>query len=124
RDRVREVASTEHLDAVEFADVGLELGDTPAGAVLLSSPGCAPCVQVRRVLTELGRRHPGFCWVEVAAADHLALTERLSVRRVPTVLVVDRAGRLLARAGGVPSLDALGEVVATAGGTEHVLPFR
>lgn len=124
RDRVRRMASTEPRDGVELAAVGLDLGDAPAGAVLLSSSGCAPCVQVRRVLAEVGGHHPGFRWVEVDAADHLELAERLAVRRVPTVLVVDRSGRLLARAGGVPSAAALGDVVATAGGTTSVLPFR
>jgi thiol-disulfide isomerase/thioredoxin len=95
-----------HLDAV-----GLDLDGAAAGAVLLGSPTCAPCVQVERVLGELAADRPDFRWVKVDAADHLELTEAHKVLRVPTLLVVDGDRRLLARTSGVPARDDLAAVL-------------
>jgi thiol-disulfide isomerase/thioredoxin len=95
-----------HLDAV-----GLDLDGAAAGAVLLGSPTCAPCVTVERILGELAADRPGFRWVKVGAADHLELTEAHKVLRVPTLLVVDGDRRLLARTSGVPAHDDLAAVL-------------
>jgi thiol-disulfide isomerase/thioredoxin len=95
-----------HLDAV-----GLDLDGAAAGAVLLGSPTCAPCVHVERVLGELAADRPDFRWVKVDAADHLDLTEAHKVLRVPTLLVIDRDRRLLARTSGVPARDDLAAVL-------------
>jgi thiol-disulfide isomerase/thioredoxin len=95
-----------HLDAV-----GLDLDGAAAGAVLLGSPTCAPCVTVERILGELAADRPGFRWVKVDAADHLELTEAHKVLRVPTLLVVDGDRRLLARTSGVPAHDDLAAVL-------------
>jgi thiol-disulfide isomerase/thioredoxin len=96
----------DHLDAL-----GLDLSGASRGAVLLGSPTCTPCVQVKRVLTELASRREGFRWVYADAADHLALTEEHRVLRVPTLFVVDASGRILARTSGVPDADALARVL-------------
>lgn len=98
--------ASDHLDAV-----GLDLTGADAGAVLLGSPTCTPCVAVERVLRELTEDRPGFRWVKVDAADHLPLTEAHRVLRVPTLLVVARDGRLLARTSGVPAADDLAAVL-------------
>jgi thiol-disulfide isomerase/thioredoxin len=95
-----------HLDAL-----GLDLRGSVAGAVLLGSPTCTPCVQVKRVLTELVTQRDGFRWVYADAADHLALTEEHRVMRVPTLFVLDPSGRILARTSGVPHLDDLRRVL-------------
>lgn len=109
--RTRSDPDAPGLDGGELDAVGLDLDGADAGAVLLSSSTCAPCVQVRRVLAELTSERAGFRWVDVDAADHLDLAERHAVRRVPTVLVVAPSGRLLARAGGVPSASELRRVL-------------
>lgn len=95
-----------HLDAV-----GLDLADAEAGAVLLGSPTCTPCVAVERILGELSATRPDFRWVKVDAADHLELTEAHNVMRVPTLLVVDGERRLLARTSGVPDAADLAAVL-------------
>jgi thiol-disulfide isomerase/thioredoxin len=102
--------AADHLDAV-----GLDLAGADAGAVLLGSPTCTPCVAVERVLRELSADRPGFRWVKVDAADHLALTEAHKVLRVPTLLVVDGDRRLLARTSGVP---VAGDLAAVLDGDE------
>lgn len=96
----------DHLDAL-----GLDLRGASAGAVLLGSPTCAPCVQVKRVLAQLAAEHDGFRWVYADAADHLALTDEHRVMRVPTLFVVDPAGRVLARTSGVPDIAELRAVL-------------
>lgn len=95
-----------HLDAV-----GLDLADAEAGAVLLGSPTCTPCVAVERILGELSASRPDFRWVKVDAADHLELTEAQGVMRVPTLLLVDGERRLLARTSGVPDAADLAAVL-------------
>jgi thiol-disulfide isomerase/thioredoxin len=106
RGRVRVATSgrvaPHHLDAV-----GLDLTDAEVGAVLLGSPTCAPCTAVKRVLDRLATERTGLRWVDVDVADHLEVAEAHGVLRVPTLLVVDRDGRLLARAQGVPSAEDL-----------------
>lgn len=110
--RVRHVADdATRVSADHLADVGLDLAGADAGAVLLGSPTCTPCVAVERVLAELSASRPGFRWVKVDAADHLDLTEAHKVLRVPTLLVVDGDRRLLARTSGVPATGDLAAVL-------------
>jgi thiol-disulfide isomerase/thioredoxin len=110
--RVRAVAvDAPRVDAGHLDAVGLDLDGAAAGAVLLCSPTCAPCATVERILGELAADRPGFRWVKVDAADHLELTEAHKVLRVPTLLVVDRDRRLLARTSGVPARDDLAAVL-------------
>ena len=97
-----EVLVADHLDAL-----GLDLRGASAGAVLLGSPTCAPCVQVKRVLSDLEDERDGFRWVYADAADHLALTAEHRVLRVPTLFVLEPTGRILARTSGVPDGDEL-----------------
>ena len=98
--------ATDHLDAV-----GLDLSGVSAGAVLLGSPTCTPCVAVKQVLGELEAERPGFRWVYADAADHLDLAEAHRILRVPTLLVVGQGGRILARTSGVPQADDLRRVL-------------
>jgi thiol-disulfide isomerase/thioredoxin len=99
------------LDAGELDAVGLDPRGVDAVALLLGSPTCAPCVTVKRVLTELAAARPGFRWSYVDAADHPQLVARHRVRRVPTLLLLDRHGRLLARTSGVPTRHDLAAVL-------------
>jgi hypothetical protein len=55
------------------------------------------------VLGEVAERTPGVRHVELDAEQHLDLVRRLDVLRTPTVLVLDGAGRVVARSSGVPS---------------------
>jgi thiol-disulfide isomerase/thioredoxin len=95
-----------HLDAV-----GLDLVGADAGAILLGSPTCTPCESVRQVLGELESERPGFRWAYADAADHLDLAAEQRVMRVPTLLVVEPSGRILARTSGVPLAEDLRRVL-------------
>lgn len=79
---------------------------TPRGerATLLqfSSAFCAPCRATRRVLGEVAGVVPGVVHVELDAEHHLELVRELGVLRTPTTLILDAAGREIARAAGAP----------------------
>lgn len=95
-----------HLDAV-----GLDLSGVAVGALLLGSPTCTPCTAVKRVLRDLETDRDDFTWVYADAAAHLDLAEAHRVLRVPTLFLVDREGRVLARTSGVPSAADLRHVL-------------
>lgn len=121
--RVRPVADTvTEISAGHLADVGLDLDGAAAGAILLGSPTCAPCVAVERVLADLSASRPGFRWVKVDAADHLDLADAHRVLRVPTLLVLDGDRRLLARTSGVPAAGDLATVIDTTGAADDADP--
>ena len=98
----------------ELASVGLN-GHGSVRALLLGSPTCAPCEQVKRILGEVEEERPDFRWVEVDAGDHLDLTRSHRVMRVPTLFVLDREGRIVARTSGVPARHDLIRIVDRTG---------
>lgn len=102
------------FDTDQLRRVGLDRDDAEAVALLLGSPTCAPCVTVRRILTEVAAERPAFHWAYADAADHLDLVEQHRVMRVPTLFVLDPSGRVLVRTSGVPVKDDL--LAALAGG--------
>lgn len=97
-------------------DLGAPLGER-ATLVAFSSAFCQPCRATRRVLDQVSSQVPGVSHVEIDAESHLDLVRRLGVRRTPTVLVLDAAGRIVRRASGQPRpadvVAALGAVVRT-----------
>lgn len=88
---------------------GLGLGTAHPGpqAVLFGTPTCAPCDTVKGLLTDVAGERADFRWHYVDAAARLDLADRHGVRRVPTLLVLDQQGTLVARASGVPDRAAL-----------------
>ena len=86
-----------------------------ATLVQFSTEFCAPCQAARRVLDEAARSVPGVAHVEVDAAARTDLVQRFGVRRTPTVLVLDRAGRVVRRASGVPAAADVRSALARAG---------
>lgn len=81
-----------------------ELGER-ATLVQFSSAFCAPCRATRVVLGGIAEREAGVVHLEVDAEKHLALVRALDVRRTPTTLILDAAGRELGRAAGAPRRD-------------------
>lgn len=82
------------------------LGSTAGERVTLlqfSSAFCAPCRATRAVLHGVADRVPGVVHVEIDAEQHLAVVRRLEVLATPTTLLLDAAGREVARAAGQPS---------------------
>ena len=82
-------------------DLGAPLGER-ATLVQFSTAFCQPCRATRRVLADVSATVPGVAHVEVDAESQLDLVRRLDVRRTPTVLVLDAAGRVVRRASGQP----------------------
>lgn len=102
-----------------LAAVGLDAVAGNGAALLLGSPTCAPCVTVKRVLAEVADEHESFRWVYADAADHLDIAEAHHVMRVPTLFVIDRRGRILARTSGVPAKRDLLRVLENRGRLEE-----
>ncbi|MEV7783720.1 thioredoxin family protein [Kitasatospora sp. NPDC088351] len=96
------------------AELGESLGER-ATLVQFSTAFCQPCRATRRVLAEVAGMVGGVAHVELDAEARLELVRRLDVLRTPTVLVLDRDGRVVRRAAGLPRkadvIAALGEAV-------------
>ena len=107
RDRVRVVAGP--ASAVTGSDGGPH-------ALLFGSPTCAPCETVKVLLREVADERDDFRWEYVDAADDLERARTHGVRRVPTLLVRDAEGTVVARSGGVPGRAELAAAVALAAG--------
>lgn len=96
------------------AQLGAELGER-ATLVQFSSAFCQPCRATRRTLADVAAMVEGVAHVEIDAEEHLALVRELEIRVTPTVLVLDRSGRIVRRAAGQPRradvIAALGRAV-------------
>jgi len=83
----------------------LPAGDPTGGAVTLlhfTSATCVPCRQVRAVCADLVQDLADVRHVEVDADTHLDAVRSLDIWRLPTLLIVDRRGRVARRTVGVP----------------------
>jgi thiol-disulfide isomerase/thioredoxin len=88
-------------DVLTAAQIGGDLGER-ATLVQFSSAFCQPCRATRLVLADVAGIVPGVTHVEIDAEAHLDLVRSVDVTRTPTVLVLDRTGRIRRRATGVP----------------------
>ena len=83
-----------------------ELGDgirfgSAATLVQFSTAICASCPATRRLLGELAKA-AGVAHVDVDVTDNLDLAARFGILQTPTTLLLDGAGRQVARIGGPP----------------------
>jgi thiol-disulfide isomerase/thioredoxin len=112
--RLRSRAPGPAAPRLTSSDLGAALGPR-ATLVQFSTAFCQPCRAARRVLDEVAGMVEGVAHVEVDAESRLDLVRRLDIMRTPTVLVLDRDGGIVRRAGGVPRkadvIGALGEVL-------------
>ncbi len=99
--RPRGARSAADLPRLTAADLGHDLGER-ATLVQFSTAFCQPCRATRRVLADVSRDVEGVTHIEIDAESRLELVRRLQVRRTPTVLVLDAAGRVVRRASGQP----------------------
>jgi thioredoxin-like negative regulator of GroEL len=105
----RVVAVTRAPDSGRF---DLE-GQRVPRAILFGSATCAPCDTVKTLLREVESEQADFAWAYVDAAEQLELADAHRVRRVPTLLVLDLDGAVVARTSGVPDRNALRAALAT-----------
>jgi thiol-disulfide isomerase/thioredoxin len=93
-------------DALDALPGGASFGDR-ATLVQFSTAFCQPCRATRQVLASVAALVPGVRHVEIDAESHLELVRELGIAGTPTVLVVDAAQRIVRRASGVPSREAV-----------------
>ena len=105
-------------DRLTAEDIGGPLGER-ATLVQFSTSFCAPCRATRQLLARVSGQVDGVRHVEVDAEARLELVRRLDVRRTPTVLVLDRTGRVVRRASGQPRY---ADVVAAVGSAVEAHP--
>jgi thiol-disulfide isomerase/thioredoxin len=92
---------------------GTEYG-TRATLVQFSTAFCQPCRATRGVLAGVARLVPGVRHLDIDAESHLDLVRALAISSTPTVLVLDARRRLVRRATGVPSRQAVLAALAEA----------
>lgn len=100
--RTRDVDDAGRLSDDDLAALGVSELGARATLVQFSSAFCAPCRATRRVLGEVAGMVDGVTYAEVDAESHLDAVRRFHVLRTPTVLVLDRDGRVVVRASGQP----------------------
>ena len=108
--RLRVPADAAVLDAAALrAPLGAR-----ATLVQFSTDFCQPCQAAHRVLADAATA-PGIQHLEIDATERDDLVRRFAVRRTPTVLVLDPAGRVVRRASGVPAPVDVRDALAAAG---------
>lgn len=95
------------------AALGLTVDHGGPQAVLFGSSTCAPCDTVKGLLREVEEQRGDFRWQYVDAADRMDLVDAHRIRRVPTLLLLDERGEIVARSSGVPERSALAEALST-----------
>lgn len=91
--------------------LGVRPGEADLTVVQFSTAFCGPCRATRARLRRLQATRPGLVHVEVDAESHLDAVRALGVDRTPTLLYLDRAGRLVGRSSGAPRPAELAAVV-------------
>lgn len=106
--RRREGRFAEAHGTFERSDLGLGWRERPSALLVeFTGEGCAPCRTVEARLRKLAAELPDVRVVTIDAGERLDLAGRYHVRRVPTVFVADPELRVIWRASGVPSEEAL-----------------
>jgi thiol-disulfide isomerase/thioredoxin len=106
--RRREGKFEEAHGAFDRRELGIGLRDKPCATVVeFYGEGCAPCVTVEARLDKVAEAVCDLRVVKLDAGERLDLADRYNVRRVPTLFVTDEDLRIVWRASGVPSEDAI-----------------
>ena len=106
--RSREGRMVEAHGAFDRRDLGIGLRDQPCATVVeFYGEGCAPCVTVEERLEKIAAEVCDLRVVQLDAGERLDLADRYNVKRVPTIFVTDPDLRIVWRASGVPTEDAI-----------------
>jgi len=106
--RRREGRMVEAHGAFDRRDLGIGFREKPCATVVeFYGEGCAPCVTVEQRLDKIAETVCDLRVIRLDAGDRLDLADRYNVRRVPTIFVTDPDLRILWRASGVPTEDAI-----------------
>ncbi|MGZ4204450.1 MAG: TlpA family protein disulfide reductase [Actinomycetota bacterium] len=106
--RRREGRFAEGTGRFDRGELGFERRDRPS-AVLVDFFGvdCAPCLTVHKRIEKIADEVPGVQIVSIDAGARMDVADRYEVRRVPTLFVLDEDLRVIWRASGVPTEDAI-----------------
>jgi thioredoxin-like negative regulator of GroEL len=105
------VPAVEPTDGAVLEGLGVQPGRADLTVVQFSTAFCGPCRATRARLRRLQATRPGLVHVEVDAESHLDAVRALGVDRTPTLLYLDREGRLVGRSRGAPRTAELAAVV-------------
>ena len=97
----RQAQQAEDATALTADRLGRELGSR-ATLLQFSSAFCQPCRATKVILADVASKVDGVEHIEIDAESHLDLVREIGILRTPTTLVLDRAGRITARAAGIP----------------------
>ncbi|MEI7443085.1 MAG: thioredoxin family protein [Actinomycetes bacterium] len=78
--------------------------------VQFSTAFCQPCRATKLMLNAISKDNPEIGHIEIDAESHLDLVRKFHITRTPTTLVVNRSGRVIGKAVGLPKKQ---EVLAT-----------
>ena len=94
--------------AFSRVDLGIAPEERLASVLVeFSGESCAPCRTVEARLEKVAADLPDVRIATIDAGQRLDLADRYQVRRVPTVFVTDSDLRVIWRASGVPTEEAL-----------------
>ena len=96
-----ECISLEKLAVSKNGDPVTSFGKT-ATLVQFSTQYCGQCPGVRRALAKLEYRHGDVLFIEADITERLNLAAHFNITQTPTVLVLDHAGVIKYRVGGIP----------------------
>ncbi len=85
-----------------MADAGISLPADRITVVQFTGEFCGVCPQARTLVERVLVDHPDVGHVELDVAEHLAAVRTFDIRRTPTLIIVDRLGRPVHRASGMP----------------------
>lgn len=106
--RRREGRMVEASGSFDRRDLGIGARETPCATVVeFYGEGCAPCVTVEARLEKIAAEVCDLRVIQLDAGERLDLADRYNVRRVPTIFVTDPDLRIVWRASGVPTEDAI-----------------
>jgi thiol-disulfide isomerase/thioredoxin len=105
------VGAGERTTTAVLEGLGVRPGEADLTVVQFSTAFCGPCRATRHRLQQLRTTRPGLAYVDVDAESHLDAVRELGVRRTPTLLYLDRGGRLLGRSSGAPRPQELAALV-------------
>jgi len=89
-------------------ELGLARREQPSALLVeFFGENCAPCTIVQSRIDKIADEIPDVAVVSIDAGEKLDVAERHEVRRVPTLFVLDEDLRVIWRASGVPSEDAI-----------------
>lgn len=106
--RGHKVKSQELIDLrkLRATNSGLPATDLGKKATLVqfTTEYCGQCPGVRRTLSQLAYRTGGLEFCEVDITERLDVAAHFNISQTPTVFLLDPAGKLVFRVGGVPKM--------------------